>query len=302
MPPKRKRDGGMVSPARGRGQKKSRHNTRQQKPGTKEVRDNQPPFQHQESSESVPGSEAAPDLGEFVPANFGNIGNSDFSLDLNVADFTPVPELSYFDNVGQHIPLKLKQKIWDGQFVDLGLLLKSAKEIDYSLGGQGEIKIRDGKFCVVRSNDSSYLTIDKWTNAFMIYMSVMLEKYRARAQEFLKYMRDIRLAATRSQGWYKYDEQYRLRKASNPESSWGIISQEFWLLYVTGQSSFHSQTQFSNNKQFSSQSSTSAVTQYCYHFNQGKKCNFFPKCRFKHICRRCGGKHPANNCSSNSAV
>ncbi|XP_056006415.1 uncharacterized protein LOC125667915 isoform X2 [Ostrea edulis] len=72
MPPKRKRDGGMVSPARGRGQKKSRHNTRQQKPGTK-VRDNQPPFQHQESSESVPGSEAAPDLGEFVPANFGNI-------------------------------------------------------------------------------------------------------------------------------------------------------------------------------------------------------------------------------------
>ncbi|XP_056019384.1 uncharacterized protein LOC125651404 isoform X3 [Ostrea edulis] len=73
MPPKRKRDGGMVSPARGRGQKKSRHNTRQQKPGTKEVRDNQPPFQHQESSESVPGSEAAPDLGEFVPANFGNI-------------------------------------------------------------------------------------------------------------------------------------------------------------------------------------------------------------------------------------
>ncbi|XP_056006422.1 uncharacterized protein LOC125667915 isoform X3 [Ostrea edulis] len=75
MPPKRKRDGGMVSPARGRGQKKSRHNTRQQKPGTK-VRDNQPPFQHQESSESVPGSEAAPDLGEFVPANFGNIGKS----------------------------------------------------------------------------------------------------------------------------------------------------------------------------------------------------------------------------------
>lgn len=46
-------------------------------------------------------------------------------------------------------------------------------------------------------------------------------------------MRDIRLSAARSQGWLKNDEQYRLRKASTPESSWGIVSQEFWLSYMT---------------------------------------------------------------------
>lgn len=67
-------------------------------------------------------------------------------------------------------------------------------------GSQGEIKIRDGKFCIVKSNFGPYFTTDKWIDAFMIYMNVMLEKFRTRAQEMFKYMRDIRLAAARSQG------------------------------------------------------------------------------------------------------
>lgn len=46
-------------------------------------------------------------------------------------------------------------------------------------------------------------------------------------------MRDIRLAASISHGWYRYDEQYRLRKELTPESSWGIINQELWLRETT---------------------------------------------------------------------
>lgn len=164
-----------------------------------------------DSSDHVSGTE------DFGLPNMGNFENLNFSLDFNLSDFTPVPEVC-FDNVGQHVPLKLKQK--------------SGRN---SLGGQGEIKIRVGKFCIVKSNFGPYLTIDKWTDAFMIFMSVMLEQFRTRAQE-LKYMHDIKLAAARSQGWFKYNEQYCFRKASRPESSSGVINHEFWLLYVTGQS------------------------------------------------------------------
>ena len=82
----------------------------------------------------------------------------------------------------------------------------------------------------------------------------MLEKYRSRAQEFLKYMRDIRLAASRSQGWFRYDEQYRLRQANNSVSSWGIINQEFWLLYIAGQCACESLTISNNAKAFSGNS------------------------------------------------
>lgn len=92
----------------------------------------------------------------------------------------------------------------------------------------------------------------------------------------LKYMRDIRLAAARSQGWFKYDEQSRLRKASHPESSWGVINHEFWLLYVTGQAGSESKAQVNNTKQFSGENSPSSTIQYCYHLNQGKRCNFSP--------------------------
>ena len=298
MPPKRKRNATMISPSRGRGFRKPPPAQRQKKPRQndlvnimEETRDEGQPSFSQEPQE------IRPTFG--LPEDLGNFENSDFSLESNMSDFIPVPEVSCFDNVGQCIPLKLKQKIWGGQFIDLSLLLKSAKDIHDSLGGQGEIKIQDGKVCIVKSNSGSYLTIEKWTNAFMIYTSVMLEKYRSRAQEFLKYMRDIRLAASRSQGWFKYDEQYRLRKANNPESSWGIINQEFWLLYIAGQGACESQTSSNNAKPFSGKGVVSAVTQYCYLFNQGKKCNFFPRCRYRHNCRRCGGKHPEVNCSNN---
>ena len=42
----------------------------------------------------------------------------------------------------------------------------------------------------------------------------------------------MRLGAKRSQGWNNYDEQYRLRKAQDPSSSWATIDQELWLLYL----------------------------------------------------------------------
>jgi hypothetical protein len=45
----------------------------------------------------------------------------------------------------------------------------------------------------------------------------MLEKYETGVQNFLKYLRDIRIAAARSAGWFKYDE-FRMKRASQPHS------------------------------------------------------------------------------------
>ena len=84
----------------------------------------------------------------------------------------------------------------------------------------------------------------------MIFLSVMLEKLlRTRAQELNKYMKDIILAAKRSNryGRGSYDEQYRLSKERDPNSSLGIINQKYWLLYVNshwrneycGQNTYH---------------------------------------------------------------
>jgi hypothetical protein len=36
---------------------------------------------------------------------------------------------SIFDPISSHIPLKLKEKAWKGDFIDFHLLLKSAREL-----------------------------------------------------------------------------------------------------------------------------------------------------------------------------
>lgn len=59
--------------------------------------------------------------------------------------------MSCFDNVGQHIRTKIKQKIWSGQFIKLQLLITHAKEIHDSFGGTGEVKIKQGNFCIVKA-------------------------------------------------------------------------------------------------------------------------------------------------------
>jgi hypothetical protein len=39
--------------------------------------------------------------------------------------------------------------------------------------------------------------------------------------------------STRDLGWVSYDEQFRLRKARVPQSSWADVDVELWLLYVS---------------------------------------------------------------------
>lgn len=122
------------------------------------------------------------------------VDESDFNL-FDISDYQPVQTITTFDPLGGHIPPKLKQKIWEGKFIDLALLLKSAIELANEIESKGELQIREGKMGLVKQNTDSFLSIEKWTTAFIIFSSVMLEKYRTRAQELLKYMRDIRIAA-----------------------------------------------------------------------------------------------------------
>ncbi|XP_062605043.1 uncharacterized protein LOC134266847 [Saccostrea cucullata] len=215
------------------------------------------------------------------------------------------------DSIAAHVPHKLKLKIWEGQFVNLSLLLKSATELD-EWDSQGEVHFKNGRLCVVKRKQNSQLSIEKWTSANMIYTSIIFEHSEAKAQEMLKYMRDIRLAASRSYNWYKYDEQFRLRRVSNPTMSWGEIHSEFWLMYVSNQSNFNYTSQpqeyaHANLGQYSKNTTqhfppktTQTSAKYplsCNIYNQGKFCTFFPRCRYSHTCSQCRGNHPRVNCA-----
>ena len=69
-------------------------------------------------------------------------------------------------------------------------------------------------------------SLDKWQSAFHTFMSVYLMKHPDRWSELLKYAEIVRSAALQfpGWGWKAYDEQFRLRKESNPAQSWGIVT------------------------------------------------------------------------------
>ena len=174
---------------------KRRNSSQTSSSATKSARSAARPSANTSSSASVE-SQSQPG-----PSASGGSGQNEFclpSLDFQVEE--PTRTTSTFDPISGHVPQKLREKIWEGQFIDLSLLLKTARDLETDMT-QGKLKIQDGKIIISKNERSSYLTIERWTSAFLIYMSIYLEKYRTRAQELLKYMRDIRLAASRSNGY-----------------------------------------------------------------------------------------------------
>ena len=117
------------------------------------------------------------------PQGMGNFVNS-FEGRLQVGQ-SPSNISSFFYPISSHIPVKIKDKIWKGEFIDLNLFLKSAKDLVNDPSLEGELAIKGGIFTVVNKKKHSINNIHVWTSAFMIYASVMLEKFPNNGQEYL---------------------------------------------------------------------------------------------------------------------
>ncbi|CAG2191357.1 unnamed protein product [Mytilus edulis] len=184
---------------------------------------------------------------------FNNTGLSDcnrgyaqgLNLEIVHESVTPMYTSSVFDSVGAHIPVKIKEKIWAGEYIDLNILLKSAKDLATDSQLNGDLSVKGGLLTITPQRQSTITNLHVWTSAFIIFMDIVLEKWPNKGQEFLKYMFNVRLASSRGygSGWAIYDEQYRLRKARCPQSSWAELDMELWVMYVSTPPRFaHSDT------------------------------------------------------------
>lgn len=311
MPKQPKQSKGSASRAAGR---KRRH---QDQPSPLETATGIPSQQEHSAATGNGNGESVIDFGH----NHNNTSTNFHELpasQLQYSQTLPSLEEGVYDEVGCYIPIKLKEQIWAHEFVDLSTLLKSPRELANFPEQEGDLVVRSGRMKVEAAPSRPLTNIHTWTSAFMVFMSVLLEKNVQLAQELLKYMRDIRFAASKSHGWVTYDEQFRLRKARKPNSSWGTINQDLWAFYISTtmkeqqsmenpQASGFSQASntFQKNRSpplnnplnsFRNQSQ-SAVSRTCNVYNtKGKRCLFSP-CRFKHACAGCGGQHPVYFCS-----
>ena len=118
-------------------------------------------------------------------------------------------------------------------------------------------------------------------------MNIYVGAHPDKIHQLLKYLHSIRLGASRisGQGWKVYDEQFRLKMASNPASSWGEMDTELWLLYMLPSQS----TPVSQASKFGPKGR-------CYDFNFRGSCNRVA-CMYSHNCTRCGGNHSQTSCN-----
>ncbi|CAG2209616.1 unnamed protein product [Mytilus edulis] len=82
-----------------------------------------------ETTDFSSGNESEEDARAF-PALRHDPLHQNFEIANNSIDFTPSQESSIHDTVGEHVPFKIKEKIWEGKFIELHSLLRTQKEME----------------------------------------------------------------------------------------------------------------------------------------------------------------------------
>ncbi|XP_061164566.1 uncharacterized protein LOC133173600 [Saccostrea echinata] len=128
------------------------------------------------------------------------------------------------------IPQKLKQKIWEDQYIDLAALLPDnlipcTENNDYTfkLGKNTNISV------VPKKAKQTINTIYQWTTAFLRFVSVYAEKFPNETPNLLKHAETVRdMASSGNVSWQTYDKQIRMDR-QNRGTPWGKLNVEFIL-------------------------------------------------------------------------
>ena len=197
-----------------------------------------------------------------------------------------------------NVPADLKTKIIEGKCVDLSLLLAKSlleKEEDDLLGVNDEGRVVKKK----ERKPKSDLTIDQWTTAFMVYMSVYLQHHDNELQPMLAYQEMVRGLAREHRGdaWARYDLEFRSRKEADPTRSWRTIDNQLWLQLFTQSPKEHI-TELKAKVSGNSQKSPHTYPAICHYFNKAQGCRR-QNCEYSHRCSVCKSRnHPATLCTA----
>ena len=249
-----------------------------------------------------------------VQAAFQSLPHNDVIPPSPAFSSTPSPRVTSVASPNGLIrPLDkaLEDKILDSENVDFSLLLPEtlyqtqapALQLRYEDSPPGS---SGSLLTVVKHKKPNADSFQKWLDAFMAYMLVIVTAYPNRAVELIKYQQIISRAVTKFKGlaWYTYDEHFRRRAARDLTIAWDRIDIELWTVTFTGTakphcsicSSPYHQSDDRPHQEPSKKPRRSALV--CFDFNKPSGCQR-RTCHFPHNCRRCGSSsHALFNCPS----
>ena len=128
-----------------------------------------------------------------------------------------------------HIDSNLKEKIENGEYVDLDKLLPKDKHYHFAGNYSDDerlewVQTQGGTFLVPAKKQTRINSFRKWEQAFRIFATIYCGKHPNRACEIWQYISVINTAAS-SFAWdnvYHYDMTFRQLMQFNPNRSWAI--------------------------------------------------------------------------------
>ena len=100
------------------------------------------------------------------------------------------------DDLSVHIPKSIIDKIWANQYININLLLKGSVELHELCSGR-TLKVSDSGILEKhpKLSKEKVPNLDKWTDVFVIFMSIYFKKNPQKVQKLLQYTYVIRDAA-----------------------------------------------------------------------------------------------------------
>ncbi|CAG2230130.1 unnamed protein product [Mytilus edulis] len=213
---------------------------------------------------------------------------------INTGYALPIETVKASDDIARNVSQNVKQKVINGEYVDMGSLLNNSQNIT---GVNQTLTFNQGQIILQpKQQDTRINTIGIWTDAFLIYISIYCTIHTSQFQELLKYMQTVRLGAKRyaGLGWKLYDEQFRLRRSQEPAGSWSVIDTELWLLYMQPAGPI-------NGPEFNIAQKPTNNFLKCYAYNYNGTCTQ-QYCTYKHACLKCSGVHPVIYCTNSKVT
>lgn len=125
------------------------------------------------------------------------------------------------------------------QYVNLALLLQQNFDILNETTKSKCLTVVNGN--VVVNTDNKHLkiknieNINTWTDAFINFSKIVIQRHPLLAMDLLSYMALIRSVESDAPfvRLYQYDQQFRLKVSQNPSKSWSQIDGNLWFRFIT---------------------------------------------------------------------
>ena len=135
-------------------------------------------------------------------------------------------------------------------------------------------------------------TIEQWTTAFQIFVSIFTQRFPQDSPALMKYGSVVRELAAQSANWRFYDEKFRPLRQEQ-QISYDNIHSELWLRAHYQPHKLNGSNRGGHSRYRSTWDRSNFPKGFCWKFHNGTHCN---GCAFKHHCFKCGNNHPILRC------